>query len=201
MSITTYAELKTAVTSWLDVPTSTFTNQIDDLVTIAESRIFREARTKDTEASISTALSSGVYALPSDYLEMKFAYINSSPISSLERRSAEWIYTEYPLRTSSGIPKFFARESTNLIFGPYPDSDYTLKGVYYKKLTALSSGVQALFTNNPDLYLFATLAESEILIGRDDRIKLWEMKYQKILSDVNGLDRKENSSGSVLRMR
>lgn len=201
MAITTYSELKTAVTSWLDVPAATFTSQIDDLVTLAESRIFRETRTKDTEATISTALSSGVYALPSDYLEMKFAYINSSPISSLERRSPEWIYTEYPLRTSSGIPKFFARESTNLIFGPYPDSSYTLKGVYYKKLAALSTGVHALFTNNPDLYLFGTLAESELLIGRDERIKLWEAKYQKILSDVNGLDRRENSSGSILRIR
>jgi hypothetical protein len=201
MAITTYAELKTAITSWLDVPTTTFTNQIDDLVTIAETRILREARTKDLEVAISTALSNGVYALPADYLEMKFAYINSSPISKLERRSAEWIYENYPLRTSSGVPLFFAREASNLIFGPYPDSAYTLNGIYYKKMAALSTGVHTLFTSNPDIYLFCSLAESEPLIGRDPRIQLWEAKYQKILNDINGLDNREDVSGSGLRIR
>ncbi len=192
MSLTTYAELKTAVTSWLDVPVATFTNQIDDLVTVAETRIFRETRTKDTEQSFSTSIGSGVVALASDYLEMKSARLNTQPSQSLERRSAEWIYSQYPARSAGGRPRFF---------GPYPDSGYTVAGVYYKRLPALSSGVHALFTNNPDLYLFACLAEAELLIGRDERIKVWEAKYQNILAAANGLDNREDSSGSVLRVR
>ena len=48
---------------------------------------------------------------------------------------------------------------------------------------------------------FACLAESEILIGRDARIPIWEAKYQRILMDVNGADKAEDSSGSSLQMR
>jgi len=207
MALTTYDELKTAIARWTggsDVSTATtmgIPSTIDDLVTIAESRIFREAKTKDTEASLSTAISSGVIAVPSDYISLKFAYIDGTPVQTVERRSAEWIYANYGTRSAVGKPKFIARETTNFIFGPYPDSGYTIKGVYYKRLAALSSAVHALFSNNPDLYLFGCLAESIILIGRDDRIALWEAKYNKILNDVNGYARAEDASGGSLHMR
>lgn len=207
MAITTYAELKTACARWLGnsdeaTPRSMgMDSLIDDLVTIGEARIFRETKTKDTEASIDTAISSGVISVPSDYLSLKYAYIDGTPVQTLERRSAQWLYSQYPTRSASSKPKFIARETTSFIFGPYPDSAYTVKGVYYKKLGALSSTAHALFTNNPDLYLFACLAESTILIGRDDRIPVWEAKYQKILSDVNGYARAEDASGSPIAMR
>lgn len=201
MAITTYAQLKTAVTSWLDITASDLTSVIDDLVTVGELRIFRECRTRDMEDSISTAISSGTIALPSGYVELKHARIDGTPSQPLERRSAEALYEMYPTRSSSGKPQFIAREGSTFIFGPYPDSGYTVKGVYYKRLTAVASSANALFTANPDLYLFACLAESEIVIGRDARIPIWEAKYNKILADVNGEDRREQASGSTLRMR
>jgi len=201
MAITTYAQLKTAVTSWLDVSTATLSTTIDDLVTIAEARIFREARTRDTEAVLSGTIASGVVAVPSDYIALKFAYLVTSPSQILERRPAEWIYSQYPIRSSAGRPKYIGREAGNFIFGPYADSGYTLAGVYYKKLAALSTTAHALFTNNPDLYLFGCLAESEILIGRDERLPIWRTKYAEILAQVNGVAREEDSSGGTLRMR
>ena len=207
MAITSYAELKTAITRWTGASddstaaTLGITSTIDDLVTIAEARIFREARTRDMEAALNVTIASGVVALPQSYVELKFAYVDGSPSSPLERRSAEWIYANYPSRSSSGRPTFIAREGTTFIFGPYPDSNYTIRGSYYKKFAALSSAVHALFTSNPDLYLFGSLAESGILVGQENRIQLWDAKYQKVLADVNGEDDREDHSGSTLRMR
>jgi hypothetical protein len=202
VAISTYAELKVAITGWLDVSTATLSSQIDDLITVGEKRIFREARTRDMETAFNSAISSGVVALPASYVAAKVAYLNTSPIQILERRSAEWIQANYPQTTTSGIPLYFARLGTNFIFGPYPDSAYTLNGIYYARLTAISgSGVNALFTANPDLYLMACLAEAEMLIGRDPRIAIWDAKYQRILADVNGEDKTEDQSGSHLQMR
>lgn len=201
MSLATYAQLKTAVTSWMDVPVASLTNQIDDLVTIAENRLFREARTRDMEVAMSTVISSGVIAVPSGYVALKHAYIDGTPVQRLERRPAEWIYQHYPTRSSDSKPLYIARELTNFIFGPYPDSGYTVKGVYYKRLAALSSAVNALFTAAPELYLFACLAESEILVGRDPRVPLWEAKYKNILMQVNGEDAAEQFSGGSLQIR
>lgn len=202
MTISTYAQLKTAITNWLDVSTTTFTSTIDDLVTLGEIRLFRECRTRDMENALSDTISaSGTVALPTGYTDLKFAYIDRTPVQHLERRSSEWIYRTYPQRTADRTPKYIARETTNFIFGPFPDSTYAIKGVYYKRFSPLSSAVNALFTASPDLYLFACLAESEPLIGRDSRIALWNSKYQQILALVNGEDKMEQFSGSVLQMR
>jgi hypothetical protein len=201
MAITTFAELKTAIASWMDVSTSDVSSVIDDLVMVGEKRIFRETRTRDMEEALSSAIASGVIALPTSYVALKFAYIDGTPTQKLERRSAEWIYETYPSRSSSGKPKFIAREGTNFIFGPYADSSYTVKGVYYKRLAVLSSSANALFLANPDLYLFACLAESEIVLGRDSRIPIWESKFKTILDRVNGEDKAEDQSGSTLQMR
>lgn len=153
------------------------------------------------ENALSDTIALGVIALPTGYTDLKFAYVNTTPTVHLERRSAEWIYQNYPDRVATGTPKFIARETTNFIFGPFPDSTYTVKGVYYKRFSPLSSATNALFTSNPDLYLFACLAESEPLLGRDGRIALWNAKYQQILAQVNGEDRMEQASGSGLRIR
>jgi len=202
MAITTFAELKTAIAGWLDVSATDLSSQIDDLITVGEKRIFREARTRDMETALSSAISSGVLAVPAAYVAMKFAYINTSPIQVLERRPTEWLYANYGYQSASGVPTYFARDGSNFIFGPYPDSTYTVKGSYYARLTAISgSGVNALFTANPDLYLMACLAEAEMILGRDPRIAIWDAKYQRILADVNGEARTEEQSGSHLQMR
>lgn len=202
MAITTFAELKTAIAGWLDVSATDLSSQIDDLITVGEKRIFREARTRDMETALSSAISSGVLALPASYVALKFVYINTAPIQVLERRSAEWLYANYGYQSGSGIPTYIARDGTNFIFGPYPDSTYTVKGTYYARLTAISgSGVNALFTANPDLYLMACLAEAEMILGRDPRIAIWDAKYQRILADVNGEDKTEDQSGSHLQIR
>jgi len=208
MSFSTYANFETAITSWLDITASDVSSQIVDLITVGEQRIFRECRTRDMETSFGDTISSnGTLALPTGYIELKSAYIDTNPVQSLERRSPEWIRTKYPTSTTtntgvSGVPKWIARYGTSFMFGPYPDSAYTVRGIYYAYPTPISgSGLSTFFTNNPDLYLFACLAESEPIIGRDSRIALWEAKYAKILADVNGQDQREDHSGSVLQMR
>ena len=201
MALTTYAELKTAIAAWTQVSAADLSSQIDDLVTIAEKRIFREVRTRDMETALSVTIAAGVAALPTSYVALKMAYVDVSPIQELERRSGEWIYRNYPYQASSGIPKYIGRVGTNFVFGPYPDSTYTIKGIYYVRLTAIATTVNALFTANPDLYLMASLAEAEMLIGRDSRVPIWEAKYQKIMTDLNGEDKTEDQSGSGLQMR
>ena len=207
MSFGSYTSFGTSLATWLlnnnaATVTDVGVTMIGDLITVGENRLFREARTRDMEVAMSTAIGSGVIAVPSGYVAMKHAYVNTSPVQRLERRSAEWIYQAYPIRSSTGVPKFFARDATNFIFGPYPDSAYTVNCVYYKHLAALTgSAANALFTANPDLYLFACLAEGDMVIGRDDRIKVWEAKYQKVLMQVNGEDLADGNSGSGLQMR
>lgn len=200
MSINTYATLVTAVGSW--IKRSDLTDSIPDFIRFGELRIYRDLRIRAMETALSDTIASGVIAVPSGYVEMKHAYINGTPTQKLQRKDSEWMYQNYPTRSSGGIPKFFAREADNFIFGPYPDSGYTVKGIYYKRLTALGTGNQTnWFTENaPDLLLWAALVEAEPFVMNDARTALWAGKYETTKERIQREDNAEEFSGSVLSM-
>jgi hypothetical protein len=198
MALSTYSDIKTSVENWLK--RSDLDAYIPDLITLGEMRIYRDLRIRAMEAALNTAISSGVLAVPSGYVAMKHAYVDASPVQWLERKTAEWIYQNYPTRSADASPKYFAREAENFIFGPYPDSGYTIKGVYYKQLDALSdSNTTNWFTTNaPDLLLWAALCEAEPFMKNDARVALWESKYEAVKSRVQSADDREEFSGSIL---
>lgn len=197
MSITTYAELKTGVKNWLKRGTDLDT-YIDDIITLGEKRIYRELRVRAMEASLNVTLSSGQAAIPSDFVEIKYAYIDGSPVQYLQMREAGWILENYPIRSATSKPKFFAQDGSYFIFGPFPDADSTLKGTYFKRLDPLSSATNTLFTNNPDLYLMAALAESAVFLGFEDaRVARWEAKYQDIQARIQAENDKGRLSGTL----
>lgn len=200
MSLSTYSDLRTALQTRLDVSTSDISNaNADDLFTEAEKRIYRELRIRDMETAFSTAISSGVIALPSGYVELKYAYVDSTPTYMLQRKTPQWIYLNYPTRSSSGKPLFIAREGANFIFGPYPDSGYTITGVYYvKPTTVVNDTLRGALLTNPDLLLYAALTEGEKFLGREQRAQLWESRYAEVKNQIIRENEWENGSGGPL---
>lgn len=197
MSITSYSELKAAVLDWGG---NNDVTDASDVVTLAEARIYRELRVRQMETSLSETIASGVISVPSGFLELKNAYIDYSGSNKLTRKSAEWIYLEYPDRSIGGLPQFIARDGSNFIFGPYPNSNYTVKGTYYKKLDPLSDSNTSnwLITDVPDLILAASVAQLMIYIQHDQQLAKWESIYQQTKLRVQSADRLEEMSGSFL---
>lgn len=199
-NITSWGTLKTEVANAIN--RSDLTSDVPFFIQLAEQRIYRELRVRQMETALSSAISSGVIAVPSGYREMKFAYINSTPIQSLARKDAEWIYYNYPTRSSDRTPKYFAREAGNFIFGPYPDSTYTVKGVYYKQLDLLSDSNTSnwLITDAPDLIYFGALAEAAAWMDDGEAVAKWEPKFARAKAMVQRQDEQEEFSGSPLQM-
>jgi hypothetical protein len=200
MALTTYSELKSGVKNWLNRGTE-LDSFLDDICLLGEKWIERNIRVRAMETSFTGTIggtTAGVLTLPSDWVEAKNLYIDMSPAQRLSRRSLEFIYDSYPARSGSGIPKFFAREGDNLIFGPYSDSAYVVKGTYYKRLTSIATTLNGLYTSNPDLYLMAALSETSAFLGDDARIQLWQAKRDDIARALAGEDNDEDASGSAL---
>lgn len=200
MTIATYSDLKTAVGNWLN--RSDLSTYIPDLVRFGELRVYRDLRIRAMESALSVTIdTSGNAAIPSDYMELKSSYINGSPVQYLQRRALEFIYEKYPTRSSDGAPKFIAREGDNFIFGPFPDSTYTVKGRYYARLPALSDSntTNWFITNAPDVLLFASLLEAEPFIKNDERLALWQTKYEQVKESIEAEESREAYSGSTLR--
>jgi hypothetical protein len=184
MAITTHAELKAAIASFKH--RSDLSAVLDDIVTLGEKRIMRDVRATEMETALSVAIDgTGVAAVPSGFLGLKHAYIDGSPTKQLAICSPAQVLGRYPQRSSSSKPSDIAYDAGSFIFGPFPDSTYTVKGTYYARQGPLSSAVYALFTNNPDLYLFACLAETEAYVVNERRVPLWAAKYESIKEAIN----------------
>jgi len=200
VALSTFSDLKDAILDHLDRPDLVAFD--DDFLKIGENRIYRDLRIRAMEAAYSAVISSGSASLPSDYVELKSAYVNSSPTRALERATVEFIYKQYPTRSAEGKPRYIAREGSSFIFGPYPDDSYTINGIYYKRLTALSSSnTTNWFTDNaPEILLYAGLCAAEKFLGNDARVPLWNSMYETLREAIQAEDRKEQFSGSGLRM-
>lgn len=199
MSIASYSDLQSAVASWLN--RSDLTSNITDFISLGEDRIYRDLRIRAMETAWSDTLATGTVAVPNTYLELVHAYIDGSPVIPLQRVTAEVLYQKYPLRSSTGQPIFIARDAQNFIFGPYPDSNYSVIGTYYCRLPALSStNTTNWFTANaPSILLWASLLEAEPFIMNDERLAVWQAKYDQIKENITVEDDREKRSGSPLR--
>lgn len=199
MSLATYADLQTAVAGWLH--RGDLTTIIPDLILLAEKRIFRTIRAREMETALAGTIASGVLAVPSDFVSFKSAYLNTTPTVKLQRASVAQIYENYPNRSSDARPRYIAREGSNFIFGPYPDSSYGVNGIYYARLTSIQTSANALFVANPDLYLMAALCEASPYIKDDPRIQIWEAKFAQIKADIEAEnDEEDRSSGMNVRV-
>lgn len=185
MSITTYAELQTAVVNWSK--RSDLSSYLPDIIAAGEKWIMRKVRAPEMETALSVAINTatGLATAPTGFLGLKYAYLDTSPTQPLEVRSPQQIFSRFPNRASDSKPKWIGYDAGSFTFGPFPDSAYTVKGTYYKRQGPLSSAVYDLFSNNPDLFLFASLAELEPFLKNDKRVALWMAKRDAIAIDIN----------------
>ena len=202
MSITNYSELKTAVAGWLN--RGDLTSYIPDFITFGEADINRKLRILAMEKRVQSDTASGdVYvALPSDFAEAVRITVIGSPNRELDYKDPTALHRLYKSNTT-GPPKIYTIEGTELRLAPATDSVYTLEIRYFAKFAALSDSntTNWLTANAPDLLLYAALYSAEPFLKNDPRILIWRGLADKIFDDLETEDRNARFSGSPLTMQ
>ena len=202
MAISTYAELKTAVASWLN--RDDLTAIIPDFITLCEARLNRVLRTRAMEGlyTASTIAGQRDYNLPASYLQMRALRLNTSPLTVLEYVSPE-IMDRVWAGSSGGKPVAYTIKANELFLGPSPGAVYTMEMDYYRKFDSLSTIITTndMLTDNPDVYLYGSLLEAEPFIKNDSRIQVWGTSFYKAITDIQDQDSKDRHSGSEMRIR
>ena len=201
MALANYADLQASVANWLK--RADLTANIPDLITLCEARIARDLRIRSQVAftTLSVNANTQTVALPTDWLQMDNLSIQSSPNVNLKFVNLEVLDTNFPSNGTSGIPNYYCIEGNNILLGPVPDKNYTLDVYYYQRMNLANSGTNWLMTNHPNIYLFGTLAEAAPFIMNDERVALWEGKYQGGVQALQNADDKSQFSGSSIRVR
>lgn len=194
MPLTTYAELQTSMSSWLG--NSLNSASYPDMIAIFEAAANRRLRVRQQEATAAITMSAGSGTLPTDYLSWRRVKWPGSVAADLEYVEPSWMQMQYPTG-ATGTPQVFTIEGSTITVRPSDDTSLTLQ--YFQKITALSAGVNWLFTAHPDLYLFGSLVEAELFGENDERAPMWKARRDAIFDEIEKLSNKTRGGG-VMRV-
>lgn len=187
MSITTFAELKTAIENWEE--RTDFSAREDEFVALAEADIRRELarhnlRLREQETRTDVTPSSGTVTLPSDFQAMKTVQVRTSSPRRLEYKTMEWLNEAYP-DGASGNPSFYGIVGGTLYMFPLSTSDMRLE--YYAYPTALSGSTSAnwLLTKYPDVYLYASLKQVKIYDMNEAGVARYDALFKGALASLS----------------
>jgi hypothetical protein len=195
LSITTAAELKTALAGWSH--RSDLTARLDDFITLFESRINRSLRIRGMEASMtSTALTDGAIDNPDNFLAWKELRYDGLPTHTLSPKPIEWIRNQNDL---ADRPAYFAVSDTQTVCWPQSGS---VKGTYYRSLPSLTSEASNwLLTSHPDLYLFGCLEELSLYVRDMEAVQVWGQKAAFLMDQLQSSDNANAINGGPLTAR
>lgn len=205
MPFSNYTELQSAVTDWLNRPD--LATVVPDFIRLAEARILREPAVQQEVRTTLTVVSDFV-SLPADCREPRALYFDDSanrevieielvPVELLPRKKAEF-------GLPSGRPRFAAvvDNGTGLLFAPVPDQTYTVQLTYWRRFDPLATtATNALLTTHPDVYLFGALIEAEPYLKHDERLPLWQSRYDRALAEVRSQNERRRFSANTLVLR
>lgn len=186
MAITTYAELQTAIANWL--ARDDLTAYIPDFITLFEATAVRRLRIRVTTTSATLTPSSGIATVPTDMLGFIRVTWTGDVRQDLEYVHPPFFEALFPDR-GSGTPSKYTVEGSSLKVGPL--SDTALDVVYYERTAALSAGLNNIFTNHPDLYLFGSLVEAEAFNKDAEKAALWKLRRDEVFEEIMMADFRE----------
>ncbi|MDF1769836.1 hypothetical protein [Maricaulis sp.] len=198
MSISTWAELKTAVSNYLK-GRNDLTDQIEDFIALGEKRLFRRLRAEEMMATATLTAAASI-SLPSDFLDADLVELQSDPkriLTPIEKRTAS---REFPQSTAGRPVSYRIRNGSMLLF-PTPNETTDIELEYFAKPTALgsSNATNTVFPAFSDLYLYAALMEAAPYLYDDMRIGTWKALLDEGIQDANVQANRKRLRGAQMR--
>jgi hypothetical protein len=202
VSITTYAELKTSITDFLnrddlDTVAPTF-------ISLAETDMQRKIRHWRQEKRSNANLNSRYSDVPSDFLEVIRFGVSGGNHSTLEIISqGDMLDLRMKSRDASGSPRYYALTAGEIELFPTPSAVTATELYYYSKIDGLSDSNTSnwLLENHPDAYLYGALVHSAPYLADDARVAVWASLYQNAISSINAESETVKFGGSGRRLK
>lgn len=208
MAITSYAELKAAITNWSG--RSDLEARIPEFIALAQSKMYygfgdgavEPLRIDAMLASADLSPSGGSAAKPSGYLEARRIYVSGGSVTATVQYLTPEDFWGRQGVGEAGYPDFYTIEGDNFIFAPNGDS-YTMKLLYYAQLTAMSGDDDAdwFVQNAPTVYLYGALAELYAYIEEPSMGDYYQNQFINAVKGLQTSTDRQSHSGSVLKMR
>lgn len=184
MAITSYAELQTAMTNWLD--RSDLSSRLPEFIVLFEAKINRKLRVRQQITTATLTVTAGSATLPTDYLEKKRLTWMGSQTRELDYVTPTFL-SEVNQDSVSASPLYYTIEGSTIKVAPLDNTSLEL--LYAQKLPPLATtDPNWLLTSHPDGYLFGSLAMSATFTEDAQAGAAFGGLAQEILGELWGLD-------------
>lgn len=175
------------------------TTTLDLIIGLAEQRIYRDLRasTMYTTATL-TSVASNALPLPTSLLALDRVVIGGDQVEVTDLWRVEQLISA---GASASDPTYCAQRGDSLIFFPAVADSTSIVLSYYARPADVSAGINTTVTRYPEVFLYASVAESAPFLGEDNRVGLWEQKYANALAQATKDERWRTYDGSPIRVR
>ena len=197
-----------------DISTSDLSVTVLDLIiSSGEQRIYRDIRSSTQDTTVTLTTTNNLAPLPPDFLELRASpYVGLFVTSIYAPLEALQNSINLNQDTSSNRVVYYSFKADELIFYPVQTNGTTVTCQYFRRFNDISGGftyvdynsvntTNTLFARHPDLFLYASLAESGPFVGETERSPLWEQKYLTLAQAANEQERRRYTRGSKLSTR
>ena len=204
--ITTYAELQTDIADWLN--RSDLAAVIPTFIQLVDARLNRDQLTRETK-ELTLDDGTGTLALnlftpqPSIPLQRAMTNMRSLMITGvqdpddaqlfnpplrapvIQLTSVEQLYARRSELPTAAITRFAAVQAANILLAPLPDNVYrfTIIAEVQEPLSD-ANPVNDVLLAAPDVYLYGALVEAAPYIKDDERMPLWDQRFQTALGEL-----------------
>lgn len=190
-SITTYAQLKTAIAAWLrpnSAVTSDMTTNIPKYIGLAEVLIRRELHLRRLDQAVSSlAITDGTATVPDGFLSVVSLSLTAEPYNQLTGLALDQVRAAARISQAT-TPKHYA-VSGGLFYFDF-DGDATAELIHRRGVTPLvnDNDTNWILAGHPDLLLSASLvvAAQRLIDPRLGEFKAW---FAQSLDSVQRLER------------
>ena len=160
----------------------------DTFIQLAESRIFRDLRTRENVVKVTIVPSSNLFDLPTDFIDLR--ELSAKRGNRVVVLSSVGRHRLSVATSQTGFPVVYSIIGTQVEVGPttLPEA-FTLW--YWQKLPPMvnPADTNVLLTSFPEIWLYAMLVEGAVYI-QDDTMR--EIAVQTYLAEINRVNVRES---------
>ena len=192
-SISTYAELKTALAAWLkpgtSLPADETSYRIPEYIALFEAEANRTLRTRNmgmTDTAL--AVTSGSAAVPTGFRQMIAVSNSTTPYDNIDYIPLDQ-FERLDATTTTGLPEYYTISGATILF--WPAVTCTPRIRYRRGLTPLTSDNDTnwLLAKHPDAYLWGSLRNADLRLIDPERASMIEPNYNRVMRQIIEEDR------------
>ena len=179
-----YVEIASKIIDTVENNDDEFIARVQEFINTAEEGLLKRIDSDWLDGSVDVTLTTGSYEIDAPDLKVPRAvvvYTASGRAFNLVPRNKSWLREYWPVVTSVGEPKYYAKVGTVINFAPAAGEDYLIhvEGVF--KPEALSSAnVDNAFTLNASYALFfGAMVEANKYLKNWKTVDVWTKEYEK----------------------